>query len=60
MRCYPEELSSYPEQLKQLLQTHSSLLHPDVRIVRFCLVILVLNIVLYFQTHSLWSVLNEL
>jgi protein SDA1 len=31
MPCYPEEAASFPMQLKQLLSTHSTVLHPDVR-----------------------------
>ena len=37
MSCYPDEVASFPMELKKLLQTHSSLLHPDVRMVRVLL-----------------------
>ncbi|XP_071477530.1 protein SDA1 homolog [Diadema antillarum] len=29
--CYPEHLSEYPQQLKDLLQTYSTVLNPDMR-----------------------------
>ena len=36
--CYPEEMDTFPVELKELLRAHSFLLHPDIRMVRSFLI----------------------
>lgn len=51
--CFPDELKAYPQQLIDILKRYATVLHPDVRLVKF-------NHVLKIKNEFVWHFMSVL